>query len=93
LLDLGWDPIGPATWKDSEGQTWELEGNSSSLKKDLQAIVCISIQSQLWTKAAGSYLGKGAEQGIDWHLTLPTLKKLRKKGNPKAAGAPEAVMQ
>jgi hypothetical protein len=52
------------------------------------------VSDQLWAKAASSYLGKGAEQGIDWHLTFPTLKKLRgKKGNPKAAGALEAAMQ
>ena len=30
LLDLGWDPTSPATWKDNEGQVWAMDGNSSS---------------------------------------------------------------
>ena len=71
-----------------------MDGNSSSLKKDLQAIVRATVQEQLWAKAALSYLGKGAEQGIDWRLTLVTLNGLKgKKGDPNAAEAREAAMQ
>ena len=93
LLDLGWDPVSPSTWKDNHGNLWALDGNSSSLKRDLQSIVGTTIQEQLWSKACQAYLGKGGEQGIDWHLTLPTLRFLKgKKGNPKAAGALEAAM-
>jgi hypothetical protein len=39
LLDLGWDPVGPATWKDNRGHLCALDSNSSSLKKDLQSII------------------------------------------------------
>lgn len=88
LLDLGWDPLSPATWKDGEGNTWALDGTSASLKRDIQGVVGKAIQDQLWTKAASAYLGKGSEKGINWDLSLTYLKKLKgKKGNPKAAGA------
>ena len=79
LLDLGWDPIEPATWKDNHGNLWALDGHSSRLRKDLQSIIGATVQDKLWAKASLSYLGLGAEQGVYWHLTLPTLRKLKGK--------------
>ena len=94
LLDLGWSPVSPSTWRDNRGILWALDGDSPSLKKDLQSIIGSTIQEQLWAKASLAYLGKGGEHGIDWLLSLPTLRFLKsKKGDPKAAGALEAAMQ
>ena len=95
LLQIGWAPDGPWTWRCPAGKlftTTEALLDTGELDwSDLREALAQSIQSMLCLRADKHYLGKGFNQGVDLHHTKKYLARLQRTGKIDKHGAALAL--
>ncbi len=89
LLDLGWRPLGPACWKDTDGEEFNL------LTGDRDRLVDFALEGALeqraWRRAAAFHLGGGLEDGVDLTVLRRHLAQLRRQARHAEARILELV--
>lgn len=63
LNRIGWNPLGPAVWKDPEGATWANCDNTDLA--DLYEKIHADAMKVVWKKAGQHYQATGLEEGVD----------------------------
>ena len=85
-LDLiGWNPVSPFTWIDTNGSTWNLE-SYQACREDMHRALIEQIDRTLWTVAAGHQDGAGLQDGPDLTVMKKHLDKLNRQGDNAKAG-------
>ncbi|CAK0911512.1 unnamed protein product, partial [Prorocentrum cordatum] len=90
LRDIGWIPRAPDVWIDDEGSEWRHLGNDGDSAQDLVKAIKSTVTRQLWRQAGDHPLGVGLGDGGDLHMLRVNLRRMRRQGRHKEAGALEA---
>ncbi|CAK0870501.1 unnamed protein product [Prorocentrum cordatum] len=90
LRELGWTPRAPGHWLDDQGNEWKHMGDAADSYDELYEALCSSVRRDLWQQAGDHPAGQGLHEGGDMHMLRVNLRRLRRQGRHREAGALEA---
>ena len=78
LLEEGWEPEGPLTWTDPDGNPWQMHLDIPNLGLQVRKQIAHHAAQRQWKLAGRHFLAQGIEQGVDLRSFKQELRALRK---------------